>query len=93
MTTTLDLKDVATERDLQMLRHSFLNGLAPFGAEDEGGYGTDTFAFHDGGAIWLSETLPDGHLHVIEGTGHFAPRTHPVEYADFVRATAALAGA
>ena len=58
MTTTLDLKDVATERDLQMLRHSFLNGLAPFGAEDEGGYGTEgdiVYTTNDGvdlNALW-----------------------------------------
>ena len=71
---------------------------APFACDDVRvpvlvGYGTETFAFHDGGAIWLSETLSDARLHVIEGAGHFAPRSHPAEYADFVRATAALAGA
>lgn len=70
---------------------------APFAFEDVVvptlvGYGTETGAFHDGGAIWLAETLPDARLHVIEGTAHFAPRTHPAEYAWFVRATAALAG-
>lgn len=56
------------------------------------GYGTETGAFHGEGAIWLAEALPDGHLHVVEGAAHFAPRTHPAEYAGFVRATAALAG-
>ena len=69
---------------------------APFAFEDVlvpvlVGYGSETGAFHDGGAIWLSETLPDARLHVVEGTAHFAPRSHPVEYAAFVRATAALA--
>jgi pimeloyl-ACP methyl ester carboxylesterase len=71
---------------------------APFAFEDVRvpvlvGYGTDTGAFHDGGAIWLAETLPDARLHVVEATSHFAPRTHPAEYAAFVRATAALAHA
>lgn len=69
---------------------------APFAFEDVAvpalvGYGTETGAFHDGGAIWLAETLPDARLHVIEGAAHFAPRSHPVEYAAFARATAALA--
>ena len=79
-------------------RHG-LGATAPFAFEDVVvptlvGYGTETGAFHDGGSIWLAETLPDARLHVVEGTAHFAsPNPPAAEYAGFVRATAALAGA
>ena len=49
------------------------------------GYGTDTTGGHVEGAIWLAEQLPDAQLHVVPDVGHFANRTHPVDYAEFVR--------
>ncbi len=67
---------------------------APFAFEDVAvpvvvGYGTDTSEEHAYGARWLAERLPDASLHSIPGAGHFAPRTHPAEFAAFVRAVAA----
>jgi pimeloyl-ACP methyl ester carboxylesterase len=48
------------------------------------GYGTETSAEHAYGARWLAEILPNARTHRILGTGHFAPRTHPDDYAGFV---------
>lgn len=48
------------------------------------GYGTETSVEHAYGARWLAERLPTARTHTIEGTGHFAPRTHPRAYAGFV---------
>jgi pimeloyl-ACP methyl ester carboxylesterase len=55
------------------------------------GYGTATADAHIRGAQWLAEQLPDARLHCVDGAGHFAHRTHPAEFAEFVRATVALA--
>ena len=49
------------------------------------GYGTATSAEHVKGAHWLVEHLPKARLHVSPGAGHSA-RTHPREFADFMRA-------
>lgn len=54
------------------------------------GVGTTTGGGHLPGAHWLAEHLPLATLHVVEGTGHFAVRTHPDLYAEFVRRAAAL---
>jgi pimeloyl-ACP methyl ester carboxylesterase len=57
------------------------------------GYGTATSAEHSEGARWLVERLPEARLYASSGAGHFAPRTHPKEFAAFMRATAAMAEA
>ena len=71
---------------------------APFNFEDVlvpalVGYGTDTVAHHSKGANWLVAHLPNARLHEIPGAGHFAPRTHPEEFAGFTNAVASLAEA
>jgi pimeloyl-ACP methyl ester carboxylesterase len=55
------------------------------------GYGTETAAEHAHGARWLAAMLPTARTRRVEGTGHFAPRTHPSEYAGFVRSVLPLA--
>jgi pimeloyl-ACP methyl ester carboxylesterase len=40
-------------------------------------------------APWLMERLPDAQLHVVDGVGHFANRTHPEAFAGFARAAIA----
>jgi pimeloyl-ACP methyl ester carboxylesterase len=55
------------------------------------GYGTDTVAHHSEGAIWLVKRLPDARLYQIPGAGHFAPRTHPEEFAKFIDAAVSMA--
>jgi pimeloyl-ACP methyl ester carboxylesterase len=62
---------------------------APFDFQDVAvpalvGYGTETSTEHAYGARWLAETLPNARTRAFQGTGHFAPRTHPEEYAAFV---------
>lgn len=52
------------------------------------GCGTETMPEHRYGAAWLVEQLPDAALYEIEHVGHFANRTHPAEFAAFVRAAA-----
>jgi pimeloyl-ACP methyl ester carboxylesterase len=64
---------------------------APFSFDDVPvpalvGYGTATSDEHAAGARWLVERLPNARLHVISGAGHFAPRTHPKEFAAFMSA-------
>lgn len=49
------------------------------------GYGTETSGGHVEGAIWLAEHLADASLHAVPAVGHFAPRTHPERFAEFVR--------
>jgi pimeloyl-ACP methyl ester carboxylesterase len=56
------------------------------------GSGSDTSPEHAYGARWLAEALPNARTHVIRGTGHFAPRTHPAEYAAFVLSVLPLLG-
>ena len=68
---------------------------APFDLKDVNvpvlvGCGGATSVAHDQGARWLAERLPDAGLRVIEGAGHFAPRTHPREFASFMREVALL---
>jgi pimeloyl-ACP methyl ester carboxylesterase len=53
------------------------------------GCGTATSWEHAQGAAWLSEQLPDAHLHLVPEAGHFANRTHPKEFGEFVRAVLA----
>jgi pimeloyl-ACP methyl ester carboxylesterase len=48
------------------------------------GSGTVTSDEHREGARWLAERLPKGRLHTTPGAGHFAPRTHPKEFAAFM---------
>jgi pimeloyl-ACP methyl ester carboxylesterase len=48
------------------------------------GYGSETSTEHAYGARWLAETLPNARTQALRGTGHFAPRTHPEDYAAFV---------
>jgi pimeloyl-ACP methyl ester carboxylesterase len=50
------------------------------------GYGSETSDEHVEGAIWLARELPDGQVHAVDGVGHFANRTHPGDFATFVRA-------
>jgi pimeloyl-ACP methyl ester carboxylesterase len=57
------------------------------------GYGTDTSAEHNYGARWLAERLPNATSQAIPGAGHFAPGTHPQEFAAFVRAVCGRVGA
>ncbi len=69
---------------------------APFNFEDVlvpalVGCGTATSAEHRAGARWLVERLPNAKLHLSPGAGHFAPRTHPREFAAFATEVAALA--
>jgi pimeloyl-ACP methyl ester carboxylesterase len=54
------------------------------------GYGTATSAAHREGARWLAGRLPMARLHEIRGVGHFAPRTHPEEFAAFMSTAAAM---
>jgi pimeloyl-ACP methyl ester carboxylesterase len=56
------------------------------------GYGTATSAEHVEGAHWLAEHLPNGRVRPSPGAGHFAPRTHPQEFAAFMAAAAMTAG-
>ncbi len=56
------------------------------------GYGTATVKEHYEGARWLVECLPNAQLHAVPGAGHFAPRTHPEEFAGFMGAAVAMAG-
>ena len=55
------------------------------------GRGSETAPEHHFGAEWLVEQLPDAELYDIGGAGHFANRTHPAEFAGFVRAACARA--
>ena len=48
------------------------------------GYGSETSEEHDYGARWLADVLPNAACEEIEGTGHFAPNTHPEAFAAFV---------
>jgi pimeloyl-ACP methyl ester carboxylesterase len=68
---------------------------APFDFDDVAvpalvGYGTATSAEHVKGARWLAEQLPNARVRASDGAGHFAPRTHPREFASFMGATAAM---
>ena len=53
------------------------------------GYGTATVVEHSAGAEWLVARLPNARLHAVPGAGHFAPRTHPREFAAFIGEVAA----
>jgi pimeloyl-ACP methyl ester carboxylesterase len=69
---------------------------APFNFEDVlvpalVGCGTATSVEHREGARWLVERLPNARLHVSPGAGHFAPRSHPMEFAAFTTEVATLA--
>jgi pimeloyl-ACP methyl ester carboxylesterase len=57
------------------------------------GYGTATVAEHIEGAHWLVDRLPHAHLHSTPDVGHFAPRTHPEEFAAFMAAVIDMASA
>jgi pimeloyl-ACP methyl ester carboxylesterase len=54
------------------------------------GFGSETTPEHLDGASDLVRWLPDARLHAVPGTGHFAPLTHPREYASFVLRAASL---
>ncbi len=54
------------------------------------GTGSETSAEHAHGARWLAEHLPNARCQPVPGTGHFAPRTHPRAFADFVLSVAAI---
>ena len=54
------------------------------------GCGTETSAEHAYGARWLAESLPNARNQLVTGTGHFAPRTHPRGFAEFVLSVASL---
>jgi pimeloyl-ACP methyl ester carboxylesterase len=49
------------------------------------GYATESPEDRRLGAPWLSEQLPNAKLYVIEGAGHFAHRTHPASFADYLK--------
>jgi pimeloyl-ACP methyl ester carboxylesterase len=55
------------------------------------GYGTATVKEHTQGARWLVDCLPNARLHATPGAGHFAPRTHPKEFAAFMGAVVDMA--
>jgi pimeloyl-ACP methyl ester carboxylesterase len=55
------------------------------------GHGSATSKEHVHGAAWLAEQLPDATLYAVPGAGHFANRTHPEQFASFVRATLRVA--
>ena len=55
------------------------------------GYGTATSDEHIKGARWLARQLPNARVRASDGVGHFAPRTHPLEFAAFIGATASMA--
>lgn len=55
-------------------------------------HGSDSVGRHARAAAELAASLPDARLIVIEGAGHGAPSTHPVEYAAVVRAVATAGG-
>jgi pimeloyl-ACP methyl ester carboxylesterase len=55
------------------------------------GYGTATVKEHSEGARWLVDCLPNARLYAVPGAGHFAPRTHPKEFAAFMGAVVAMA--
>ncbi len=57
------------------------------------GYGTATVPEHSEGARWLVDCLPSARLYASPGAGHFAPRTHPMEFAAFMGAVVAMADA
>ena len=70
---------------------------APFDFEDMVvpalvGYGTATVNEHSKGARWLDDCLPNSRLHEVSGAGHFAPRTHPEEFARFIGAVVEMVG-
>ncbi len=72
--------------------------VAPFEFEDVAvpalvGYGTATVTEHSRGARWLVDRLPRARLRATPGAGHFAPRTHPEEFAAFMGAVIAMTGA
>ncbi len=54
------------------------------------GYGTDTVKEQAKGAGWLVDSLPNARLLAVPGVGHFAPRTHPKEFAGFVSAVVSM---
>lgn len=69
--------------------------VEPFAFEDVAvpavvGHGSATSGEHIRGSTRLAAQLPDARLYVLEGVAHFAHRTHPAEFAEFVRATLAL---
>jgi pimeloyl-ACP methyl ester carboxylesterase len=49
------------------------------------GYATESPEDRRLGAPWLIEQLPNAKPYVIEGAGHFAHRTHPAGFAEFVK--------
>lgn len=70
--------------------------VAPFRFEEVAapalvGHGSATAKEHLRGSAWLVEQLPDATLHSVPGAGHFANRTHPEQFASFVRATLGVA--
>jgi len=72
--------------------------VAPFDFQDVlvpalVGYGTATVPEQAKGARWLVDRLPNARLHAVPGAGHFAPRTHPEEFADFMGVVIAMAEA
>ena len=52
-------------------------------------YGTETMEDRKKGAPWLVERLRDASMFVVEGAGHWGHRTHPAQFAGFVRAVVA----
>ncbi len=71
--------------------------LAPFRFDEVAvpalvGHGRATSKEHVRGAAWLVEQLPEATLYAVSGPGHFANRTHPEQFASFVRATVPRGG-
>jgi pimeloyl-ACP methyl ester carboxylesterase len=69
--------------------------VAPFDFQDVlvpavVGYGTATVIEQSKGARWLVDHLPNARLQVTPGVGHFAPRTHPKEFAAFMGVVIAM---
>jgi pimeloyl-ACP methyl ester carboxylesterase len=49
------------------------------------GYATESPEDRRLGAPWRAQQLPNAKLHVIDGAGHFAHRTHPDSFAEYVK--------
>lgn len=47
-------------------------------------HGSRGSSHHARGMEWLADELPNAQLRVIDGAGHGAPNSHPVDFVDHV---------